>query len=475
MRSPQLCLDVLFVIFNHLDYHSLLALSHVSGAWRTAARRHPKFWKELSIDDRGGLTFGGACLFADRLDAICVPTASIKLALRLSASSKPLTRVIIPALRRHIHRAEEIAFELFPPVARVLWPLFLLDAPILRDLQVILHVPRPDVPPLPGLFNAHNFVSLERVFLMNVPFAHGNLPVTHVLKAIKAIYLRTDSSVFHHITSWLPRSEAIDFWSSENSLPSLTNIDFLSLRQFVVYHDAQIVHLQRLCSSLHAIIFSPGSFRLSRIRTMFPSVGPICVRVEQTGAHPAARRWSKAHITVASPCGGVVRHFEGVPMYYIASQRFIADFFPTNRLTILAIPLQPCFMELAQRQCRLMQLTTLRLFLDCLPETHRTSLLCPRLSTLILQPEVAPQYASFVQNIFVSSLVSFVKEALAMEHPGLLQVVLNGLVLIEDALPWDLAPINVLPLVFIPRTSQRGTINRLPSAFRKFEVDWIYR
>ncbi|EJD38269.1 hypothetical protein AURDEDRAFT_172652 [Auricularia subglabra TFB-10046 SS5] len=203
--------DVLYRVFDVVDFPTLSVSSHVSRLWRTCARRHPAFWKRLCVDDSTPLTSAAVQLFLDRLESKASTDldATILLTMRCTTPSPDVICLILPAVSRHVRRLEEIAIVTSRALVSHVWPLFRLDAPRLRNIQVSVNRPGPQPAPLPAIFNAHRFTSLERVVLLDVPLPACADPVEHVLKGVKAVY-SDDCSHLARFASWFPRSQTQD-------------------------------------------------------------------------------------------------------------------------------------------------------------------------------------------------------------------------------------------------------------------------
>ncbi|EJD38292.1 hypothetical protein AURDEDRAFT_172674 [Auricularia subglabra TFB-10046 SS5] len=475
--------DVVSVILDNIDLPTLLASSHVSRLWRDCARSHPTFWKRLSIDDITSLTPGAVQLFLDRLGSRH-PTdfnATIYLSMRCTVPTSAIITRVFPAVQQHLPRVEQLAFIISPALVPAVWPLFELNAPRLKSLQVIMDRPCPQPDPVPALFNAHKHNALENVFLLDVPLSACAQPVGHVLKGVKAVY-SDESYLLARVVSWLPLSQTHDLQlcrGRRNDLdlrdfPALDASQLQALRHLVINHAETLLglpkwHIPIMTIRLHEL--SPG-----QVREILPTGGPLGVCFRRR-IHPLYTSLF-GEVTVTSLNGHTIRHFVPVALSRMCSPAFLWDVVLSDRVCVLASPLFCAFYTLCEHRYHLPQLTTLRIALNELPDHlpcwNIGAIHCPRLHTLILQRESDHQDAIVSQT----ALESFIENAFTGNAGTRLNVVLEGIRL-EGAgtLPATVSVFQRLPKLSWSQPAHSddpyASINKIPWVFGQPRLDWL--
>ncbi|EJD44640.1 hypothetical protein AURDEDRAFT_166429 [Auricularia subglabra TFB-10046 SS5] len=453
--------DVLSTIFDLVDLPTLCTSSRVSRQWRITARNHPTYWKTLSLDALD-MSASDVVLFLDRLSVKGrTSAATIRVSLRCPASASSINRLVItslvlPVLKEHLHRTEELAFVVSPAFAIALWPLFSLDAPHLRGLQVIVDGDPGDIDTVPSLFNAHAHTSLEHALLRDVPLAASAQPLRHTLKSLKAIYTVYDhktASSLERVLSWIPLAETLDLWPIDRRyqgklpmFPDLSVLQLHTLHHLVIHHERYLLgipHSLIPVLSIRTALKAPG-----QLRQLIPNGNKLLALVVRVRMSPDLSYAMAGRAAVATVDGSRIREFGRLRVTRMRSLSFLDEVIFSNRLVHLTIPLAVGFRTLCEHAYFLPQLVTLRLVLNALPESITgwvsRAILCPKLSTFIFQREVEEIQAS----ISHSALEAFVRATVTVDEPGAIRIVFEDISLVggetapnielrSPLVPWD--------------------------------------
>ncbi|EJD35217.1 hypothetical protein AURDEDRAFT_175711 [Auricularia subglabra TFB-10046 SS5] len=451
--------DTLNAIFDLVDLPTLCASTRVSRLWRLTARDHPTYWKNLTLDALC-MSAADVLLFLDRLTAKDDPDATIRVSLRCTTSTSSLNRlvlgrIVLPVVRDNMHRVEEVAFVVSPAFAAVLWPLFSTDAPRLRGIHVIVDGYAGDMEPIPSLFNAHAHDSLERVLIRNVPLPEPAFPLRHTLKSLEATYTIYDdssASSVERVLSWFPHTQTLDLRPIDRRyrgrlprFPDLIALQLCTLHHLVIHHEKYLLgipHTLIPILSVRAPVRGPG-----HVRQLIPKQGLLAVvfrvRMDRNLCYAMTGR-----VVVTTVDGDRIREFARQRVSYIESPSFLEEVILSTRLVSLTIPLAVGFRTLCEEAYFLPKLTTLRLLLNAFPDPvdswSTRALVCPKLSSLILQREVEELDA----YITLAALRAFARMAIAMDVAEAVDVVLEDIRLVGDeggemvncrtaSAPWD--------------------------------------
>ncbi|EJD34359.1 hypothetical protein AURDEDRAFT_176597 [Auricularia subglabra TFB-10046 SS5] len=147
-------------------------------------------------------------------------------------------------------------------------------------------------------------------------------------------------------------------------------------------------------------------------------------------------------VVVTTVEGDLIREFGRLRVSYIESPSFLEEVILSNRLVSLTIPLAVGFRTLCEQAYFLPKLTTLRLLLNALPDPvagwSTRALVCPKLSSLILQREVEDADA----YISLPVLKAFTRMVIARDVTEVVEVVLEDIRLVEDD-PCDLLSLEI--------------------------------
>ncbi|EJD49994.1 hypothetical protein AURDEDRAFT_161015 [Auricularia subglabra TFB-10046 SS5] len=392
--------DVLKTVFDVLDVHSFHECSHVSQLWRAIARHHPRFWRTLSIRDKG-LTLGAAELFLDRLNSKTGDEKTISLTLTVMDADCSIMRdLALPAISRHIERCEKLLISVSATATAFVWPLFSIAAPRLRVLHVRLcHATDPLLHVVPALmFDVAAYSSLEYVVLENVPLPHGLQPVAHTIKSYVVKYSYPTACI-REALAWIPRTRSfgVHIDPSDSGLPTTSighlvdNHPFLTHLERLVIHDNRLLHLP-ICSSVPVLGIHMSAPDSSAVLGVLPPRSLLCMSIRTIIYHGTRRGSPTQHqigdLTATDVDRTVIRCCHGLSVAHMTSRTFLGRLVATERLVLLDVELRAGFLQMCQSCDVLPQLRVLCVIIDRLPgmgEMDDGELGCPALRTLAFE------------------------------------------------------------------------------------------
>ncbi|EJD46645.1 hypothetical protein AURDEDRAFT_124046 [Auricularia subglabra TFB-10046 SS5] len=440
--APALHADILSIVFDDVDFQTIWNSCRTSRQWRWVARNHRTYWKKLEFDAKT-MTAGSVELFLDRLNSKKCPHALISLSLRIPATISLMSRhvaasIVLPAMREHLHRAEELSFYVTPAFTTLIWPMFEIDVPNLRNLVVVMiDYDRPGPgEPIPALFQAHTHQSLERVVLDNYPLSPHARPLRHTLKSVEARFGGSDVSCIPALLAWLPLVICLDVWNPSCSgplfgIPRLTEAQLQSLQHLIVYDENYLAGMRvDVIPTLTLRTFRPINALIQRL---VPKDGPLAI------CFTHSVNLTSGSVVIATMDGTLIRVLQRLRGSYMTSDTFLNDVVVSDRLVVIAIFLDNGFQALCRLGYTFPCLDTLRLFLDGLPRPvpgwKHGAITCHALRTLILQRDIG------YRNVRVShsALQGFARRAFVISADTVLRVIAeDGEVRITE--PWgDLA------------------------------------
>ncbi|EJD45237.1 hypothetical protein AURDEDRAFT_165785 [Auricularia subglabra TFB-10046 SS5] len=424
--SPVLHADILLMVFDNLDFQTLWNSCRVSRQWRWVARNHRIYWQKLAYDAKT-MTAGSVELFLDRLNSKQRSDALISLSLRVPATISVLARhattsIVLPAVREHLHRAEELSFYVTPAFTAILWPIFEMDAPRLRNLVVVMidyDKPGPGEP-IPALFQAHMHHSLERVVFDNYPLSPHALPLRHTLKSIEARFGGSDTSCIPALLAWLPLFQRLDVRNPTRDgplfgLPRLTDAQVRSLQHLIVHDENYLAGMQLdLIRTINVCTSRPVKGLIPRL---VPADGALAI------CFTHSVNLTSGSVVIATIDGTLIRVLQRLRAAHMKSSSFLNDVLVSDRLVVIAIFLEDGFQVLCRLGYTFPCLETLRLFLDRLPSPvpgwEHGAITCSALRTLILQRDIGYRRV----RISHSALQDFARRALVIGPNYVLRVI----------------------------------------------------
>lgn len=142
MAHSRIPSELFLATLDHACFSTLLATSHVSRHWRTAAHLHPRFWRRIRI---AAASPTAVDCFIFRLGLRS--SDSVLLDLSLARFHDPVDVwicQILAAVESNIHRAESVKFFLAPQLAPVILRALSQPAPILQYFCLSFEEPHPE-------------------------------------------------------------------------------------------------------------------------------------------------------------------------------------------------------------------------------------------------------------------------------------------------------------------------------------------
>ncbi|EJD33384.1 hypothetical protein AURDEDRAFT_177530 [Auricularia subglabra TFB-10046 SS5] len=431
--------DILLEVFDLLDPRYIFRCTHVSHDWRILARSHPTFWRTLCLSDVG-LTSGQANLFLERLN-VTKPASPRRLSLALTCLRGPgglMTTTILPAVTPHIPRCDLLLLLLGADAASSFWPLFSIDAPRLRFLEVRVGPGAVDVQPVPShMFNLGAYGTVERISFVDVPLPPGLHPIPHTLQNVKAICQHREPQL-QQLLRWVPQTQSIDHWddrkptTKREPLPPLLVQCYprLSvLRRIVIHNPGDLWHT--LCQTVPLLTirgFCPDGVALQRT---LPPQGPLAVSLCRLIRQQAVTRnfVIAGEVIITNRDKSIVRYVDAMHIPCMMSPKFLDAFLTPIRLVWLSIEL-PSLRELCKLKFKMPQLRTLCVVITGLSATRMdgAAIDCPNLRTL-----------AFERNCIVGDVAitwddinNFILDTLKPTDDTALEVVFRGVRTVGD-------------------------------------------
>ncbi|EJD44247.1 hypothetical protein AURDEDRAFT_125284 [Auricularia subglabra TFB-10046 SS5] len=440
--------DILFTLFDHLNFDVLLTCSQVDAHWRMFARAHPTYWKRLTLLDTAGP--GGVALFIARLNAKRSCDSTIDISLRWRTRRDDFTRRVLPALEENLNRVESLSLFIAPIACGRLWDVFRLRAQRLRCLRVRVEYDGRHPTPLPAIFNAHCQETLESVVLVDVLLPERLTPLSHPLKDITVFvtpeFATPNSVLLERVIYWAPRVKALGIWCCAGSPFSTADP---SIKKATLHGNSvqfsEADHLAFHCEDWVAVmkwLATPRTFPSLTVRSAAPSADDVrsvlptgtdlcvCIRSQENQGWLLGR--VPAMVAISTPDRKVVRVFEHIYTDHLLSHVFLGRFFPFTRLVTLVVSLTTGFMDMCDCKYAFPNLKTLSVGLSFLPEEQETwrngGIECPQLRTLAFQNE----YEDYTPVLSQRAVESFVSAALVLRHTTRLRLILRGVHISES-------------------------------------------
>ncbi|EJD32262.1 hypothetical protein AURDEDRAFT_178694 [Auricularia subglabra TFB-10046 SS5] len=351
-----------------------------------------------------------------------------------------MRNVVIPAVRSHVPRCQEIALVVSAASAPSVWPLFAIPAPRLKNLQVIVRRANTTLAPLPmSMFSGPEPPKLEHVFLYDVPLPCDIPPVRHELLGVKFIYVHLPSQLDDAL-HWIPQAHSVDLWAgpldddepdplSPSLFQSHPNLQHASV--LAIYNDLMLRSSPcRRIPVLHVRMRYPDSMSIRDLLADETALC-MCIRTElrpQLGG--GKRPWGI--VTIATPDRRVVRHLDFLSASYMKSRHFLRGLVDGDKVVHLTIGISAGLVRLCRLGCQLPRLRTLCLLIKRLPtDTIRWtsgSIVCLGLRTLLLQRDESLTELTIRR----AAVDRFIIDALQLREGASLDVFLSGVRMLGD-------------------------------------------
>ncbi|EJD35357.1 hypothetical protein AURDEDRAFT_188759 [Auricularia subglabra TFB-10046 SS5] len=201
-RTRKLPVELLSMILDDLCLDDVLRSSHVSKFWRSVAKRHPTYWRDIIL---ASLSTTALDLFHDRLDASCDQSISLFIYLPTVDSPSRLRSIVLPAIVRNMHRIHHLVLNSPLSHDTDMFNALCTPAPRLEKLDIYVIDDAAASTAFPIDLFANNAPKFKRLHLYNVHLLPNSLPPVlsgiHTLKYFVANELSFPAAMLPHCRS----------------------------------------------------------------------------------------------------------------------------------------------------------------------------------------------------------------------------------------------------------------------------------